>query len=343
MLAGELARRGWQPLVLTEQLGEAVPRHERMGEATVIRVRSSTVRHLFTQVTVAARLAASLLRHGRHADFAIVRTMTLPALVVGALKSMRLLRIPTLVTAETGGDDDDVIALSRRPLFALSRRLVLAHDVLNGICQANLDHMRELGFPPQKISSIPNGIDVSPWETTQAPARVRRFLFLGRVERDKGVFELLHAFEQVHARHPDVTLVVAGEGGARASLEARARSSPASPAVTFRGLVAHERLGELFASVDCLVLPSYSEGMPLSVLEAAAHHRLLIASDVGDFRALFGDRIRLCRARDPHDLARAMEAAVDDPAPTADYGEIMGEVSIQSVVDRMLERLVPTG
>jgi glycosyltransferase involved in cell wall biosynthesis len=341
LLSAELRRRGWTPVVITEQLATDAPRDERVDGIRIHRIPSSPRRSLAIQLRVAAQLTLLVLRYRRRAAFAIVRTTTLPALVVGLLKRLRLVSFPTLATAETGGLDDDVAALARRPLFPASRALVSAHDWLNGLCQANVDHLREHGFPEQKITMIPNGIDTAPWSRTSTPDHVSRFLFLGRLDPEKGLFELLDAFADVRSRHPDVSLTVAGEGPARAALASRAEALGIGGAVRFAGLVPYERLGTLFEEHDSLVLPSYSEGMPLSVLEAAAHRRVLIVTDVGDMRRLFGDRIRVCPPRDSAALAAAMEGAVVDPAPSADYGDVIEKVSIETVTDAFVRRLLP--
>ncbi|MEA2440676.1 MAG: glycogen synthase [Thermoleophilaceae bacterium] len=339
LLAGELRRLGFEPVVITEQLGLDTARHEHVEGVTIHRVPSSPERSLATQLRVAARMALLVARYRRGTAFAVIRTLTLPALLVGLLKKLRIVSFPTLVTAETGGSADDVVALAERPLFPLSRALVSTHDRLNGICQANVDHLHEHGFPAEKITFIPNGIDTAPFTQTAAPERVRRFLFLGRIEREKGVFELLDAFKAVVADHPGVTLTIAGEGPAAAELERRSADLGLEPAVRFAGRIPYERLGALFDAHDCLVLPSYSEGMPLSVLEAAAHRLVLVITDVGDVRALFGPRIRICPPRDTGALTEAMRAAVDDPHPAAEYGDVIERVAIAAVAREMLDRL----
>jgi glycosyltransferase involved in cell wall biosynthesis len=338
LLADALARRGYQPVVITEQLGFDTPRRERIGAADVIRIPSSPERTLGTQLRVAARLTLIIVRH-RRARFAIVRTYTLPAIAVGLLKALRLVRFPTLVTAETGGGDDDVQELSRKRGFPVLRALVSANDVLSGICQDNIDHLREHGFPADRIILIGNGIDTTPYACAAAPQLVRRFLFLGRIVEEKGVFELLDAFARVHAEQPEATLTIAGDGAARGELELRVAQLVTAGAVSFAGRVPHERLDELFAGTDCLVLPSWSEGMPLSVLEAAAHRRVVIATDVGDLKRVFGDRIALVPPRDPIALADAMASALRDPHPRADYDDLMPELDIDAVTGRLLAAL----
>lgn len=343
LLAREFARRGYEAVILTEDLGMGLPSSEREGAALVLRVPSSPTRSLGVQLRVALRIAWNVFRLRRRVAFAVVRTTTLPALVMGLLKLLRIARFPTLVTAETGGEEDDVAALAQRPLFRASRLLVSANDALNGICRANVEHLHEHGFPEHKISEIPNGVDTSPFATAEPPSRVRRFLFLGRIETAKGVFELLDAVRSLTRRHPDVSLTVAGDGPSRRELEERATTLGLDGTVRFVGRVPYEQLGRLFSDTDCLVLPSHSEGMPLSVLEAAAHRRVMIISQVGDIPALFGSRIRTFPPRDARALEAAMEAAVEDPSPSADYHDVIELVGIGAVADRILGRLGVAG
>src|SRR3954447_19724559 len=333
LLAGELRRRGYEVVIVTEQLGLDTPLREEADGVRVHRVPSSPERSLRVQLAVAARMAWLVMRY-RRAAFGIVRTTTLPAVLVGLLKKLRLIRFPTLVTAETGGVADDVVALAERPLFGVSRALVSAHDRLNGICQANVDHLREYGFPGEKITLIPNGIDTSAWSASAPPPQVRRFLFLGRLDPEKGLFELLDAFARVREEHPEVSLTIAGEGPALAELRARAGAG-----VSFAGRIPYEELGAVFDAHDCMVLPSYSEGMPLSVLEAAAHRRAMIITDVGDVRLLFGERVRIIPPRDVSALTAAMKDAVAGGVPAADYADVIRRVSIANVTDELLGAL----
>ena len=336
LLAHEFRRRGFAPVVITEQQGLRVPRHEVLDGVEVLRIPSTLERSLSVQLRVAAQMARLVLRFRRRAAFAIVRTMTLPALAVGLLKKLRLLPFPTLVTAETGFD---VTALRELPLYPVSRALAGAHDCLNGLSQANVADLRAGGFPDAKIGSIPNGVDTSAWQGTAAPDRVEHLLFLGRLDREKGVFELVEAFADVRSRHPQLRLTFAGEGPARGDLEARCDELGIANAVDLIGRVPYEQLGELFERTDCLVLPSYSEGMPLSVLEAAAHRLVLVVSDVGDVQRLFGDRVNLCPARDAAGLATVLDRVASTRHPKVDYADVLAAVSIESVAQTMLDRL----
>jgi glycosyltransferase involved in cell wall biosynthesis len=339
LLAEEFKQLGYSPLVITEQLGLDLPLEEMENGVRIVRIPSSPQRSLIVQLRVARTIATLLVRNRRRIAFAVVRTFTLPALVVGLLKLLRLISFPTLVTAETGGDSDDVVELERRPLARLSRKLVSSNDVMNALCQANHDHLVEFGYPTAKLSMIPNGIDTSPWLVTSPPARVRRFLFLGRLERAKGIFELAEAFAQVHSANGELHLTVAGDGPDAGAFAARCDELGIGGAVDLRGRVEYAQIGELFAQTDCLVLPSYSEGMPLSVLEAAAHHRVLVLSDVGDMGRLFSASAQICQPRDVASLTEALRRASEDEGPTTSYDSLIERVGIERVAADLVTRL----
>ena len=79
--------------------------------------------------------------------------------------------------------------------------------------------------------------------------------------------------------------------------------------------------------------------MPLSVLEAAARHRALVLSDVGDMGRLFGGRAWVFPPRDVEALAACLAAAMDQPEPKADYGDVLEQVSIEAVAARLASEL----
>lgn len=339
LLAAQLQRDGYEVDVLTERKPADAPKREILDGVNVIRLRTTPKRRPWSLPLVGLQMAYFLLLNRCRYRFAVVRTLTLPGLLVGKLKAARLLPYRTLVTAETGGDADDVAALRSYPAWRLLRWLLSHHDALNSICADNESHYRELGFPTAKLTRIYNGVDTSPYEESRFPDFVHTFGFLGRLHREKGLWELLDAFTALHGEHPRTRLVLAGSGEEEQAL----RSSVAERGVggvTFAGRIPYEGLTDFFESIDCLVLPSYSEGLPLAVLEAAAHKRVLITTDVSDLQLLFGASLFVCKKRDAKDLRGVMETVLD-PAAVRDltYDEAIRRLSITTVA-RQIEELL---
>jgi glycosyltransferase involved in cell wall biosynthesis len=143
----------------------------------------------------------------------------------------------------------------------------------------------------------------------------RTILFLGRLSPEKGATTLLDAFERVVEKLPDARLVIAGEGAQRAELEQRARAIAGGGAVEFAGWVPHgPALKDLLARSDVLCLPSYTEGLPSSLLEAASAGLPVIGSEVGDIPAVVHARGAglTVPARDDDALASALIDVLTD-------------------------------
>jgi glycosyltransferase involved in cell wall biosynthesis len=137
-----------------------------------------------------------------------------------------------------------------------------------------------------------------------------RFLFVGRLLRDKGLVDYAEAARLLRPRWPEVEFAIVGFAG-----------SDNSSAVPIEEVERWQRdgivryLGDttdvrpFLEESDCIVLPSYREGMPRSLLEAAAMAKPMVATDVPGCRDLVsdGDNGFLCEARSPPSLAAAME------------------------------------
>lgn len=140
---------------------------------------------------------------------------------------------------------------------------------------------------------IPNGVDVATWRPASSEERgaARRSLRLsaadevavcvGRLSPVKGQARLLDAWAAVVARVPDACLLLAGDGPDRPALEARK-----VPRVVFLGHV--KDLATLYAAADVVVIPSESEGMSITMLEAMACGRTVVSTDVGGAAAALG-------------------------------------------------------
>jgi glycosyltransferase involved in cell wall biosynthesis len=164
----------------------------------------------------------------------------------------------------------------------------------------------------RKVRLVPgSGVDTEYFKPRQKSIGTRvRFLFLGRIIGDKGIRELVAAASEVRSRRADVEVHVVGFADAenrtafRSSELARWQSEGA---VTF-----HPSTGDvrpLLADADCVVLPSYGEGLPRSLLEAAACGLPMIASNVPGCRDLVIEGITglLCNPRDAASLANAFD------------------------------------
>ena len=183
---------------------------------------------------------------------------------------------------------------------------------------------RELGLVgPAARTAITDGsgVDLGAFAVAPLPPRPV-FLLIGRLLRDKGVAEYAAAARIVKRRVPEARCLLLGPYDTNPAALARAEVE----AWTREGIV--EYLGETadvrphIAAAGVVVLPSYREGIPRSVLEGMAMGRAIVATDVPGCRQTVEDGVTgyLVPARDPEALAAAMLRLAADPARVAAMG-----------------------
>ncbi|MEN8164619.1 MAG: glycosyltransferase family 4 protein [Acidobacteriota bacterium] len=118
----------------------------------------------------------------------------------------------------------------------------------------------------------------------------KTLLFAGRLSREKGVDVLLRAMPLVVSKHSGARLVIAGDGPERKKLERLAVDLGLDAVVRFAGALGPEALGQQYVDAGLVVLPTlWMENCPVSVLEAFAHGRAVVATRIGGVPELVED------------------------------------------------------
>jgi glycosyltransferase involved in cell wall biosynthesis len=215
------------------------------------------------------------------------------------------------------GSDVNVV-LARGTARAIAAATLPTADAVVAVSRPLGDEIVRLGVRRDRVRLVANGVDASvfhPRDRIEArrslglPGRVPIVLFVGRLEPQKGVFDLLDAFDCVRARLQDAHLVLIGDGVSRD--EVRTRASRRSDAVRMLGPRTHREVADWMAACDLLVLPSWAEGTPNVVLEALASGRPVVATAVGGIPDALDPRAGLLvPPRDPRALADALVASL---------------------------------
>jgi glycosyltransferase involved in cell wall biosynthesis len=166
-------------------------------------------------------------------------------------------------------------------------------------------------IPAAKAALVPNGLEAD-WfgssQHIQRPEAEIRYLYVGRMAREKGVENLAAAFGIVAGRIPGARLQVAGEGPKRAELLHTAETGGWRKRLDLLGLQRRGKIRETMLGADVFVLPSDFESFSYTLLEAMASGLPCIATDVGGNRDLVESERTglLVPRRKPHLLAEAM-------------------------------------
>jgi glycosyltransferase involved in cell wall biosynthesis len=172
---------------------------------------------------------------------------------------------------------------------ALNRLVLRRFDGLNAISEATRRDTIELyGFRPEHVTTVLSGIDVAKFEAPIDAAAVRasvgaapddRLLcFVARIYPEKAHTHLLKAMVPVVARHPNVKLLVIGDGPLRGALEQEARELGIGPNVVFTGK--RKDVPSLLRVCEFMVHPTLAEGIPLAVYEGMAAGLAVVGTDV---------------------------------------------------------------
>lgn len=134
--------------------------------------------------------------------------------------------------------------------------------------------------PVVPVQVMPNPIGLRACTESDAK-REPNVLFLGRLEREKGVFDLVEAVATIAHLVPGIRLTLCGAGSAKGELEQLAVQKGIGGLVAFPGWVDGEVKADFLRRSGVFVLPSYAEGMPMAVLEAMAASTPVVATRVG--------------------------------------------------------------
>lgn len=214
---------------------------------------------------------------------------------------------------------------------------------------AAVDRARALGMRavPFETTLLDAGLIADP--PAADPALAADLVTVCRLVREKGLDRLLQALPGLH--RPDggpATLAIIGDGVQREALVAQAEALGVADRVQFRGYVAHgPGLMQQIRSARVFVLPSRTEGVPATVLEAMAMRVPVVATAIGGLPTLLQDgRGTLVDADEaglPERFAAAVQAMLDDDAlraatTAAAFAHVEG-LTLQGQVDRVVALL----
>lgn len=120
-----------------------------------------------------------------------------------------------------------------------------------------------------------------------------RILFLGVLIKRKGVSDLLKATELLKSKlnNQKFKVIIAGSGSEYKNLKEETNSLKLNDVVEFVGWTDGEKKNNLLKSCQCLVLPSYNEGLPVCILEGISYGMPIIATNVGDISSAVNDNV----------------------------------------------------
>lgn len=324
-IAEKARQQGYDVQVATAP-GKATKDIAQLGFAMHELPISRSGRHVIREIVTLAALV-SLFRRVRPD---IVHLVTIKPVIYGGIAA-RIAQVPAVVSAVSGLG---TVFLARGALARLVRvvvtqlyRVAFGHPNLMVIFQNTDDRnafVEQAIVPGGRTIVIPgSGVDLSDFPVQPEPESPVVVTMTSRLLHDKGVDEFVEAAASIRDRRPDIVFQLAGDldPGNRTSLT-REEYERIDSGGQVR-LLGHRRdIAALLAKSSIVVLPSYREGLPKALVEAAAAGRAVVTTDVPGCRDAIMPGISglLVPPGDSVALALAIESLIVDPGKRALMG-----------------------
>ena len=228
----------------------------------------------------------------------------------------KLLRARVVYQVHGGELPQDFFAGSPA-LTGLLRWTLGLPDLVVVLASVELEAYRAF-VPAQDVVTMPNGVDCRAFAhiptIVTSPQETLRLIYVGRLAREKGVYEMLQGMRLALELGVDARLTVGGAGPEEGRLKRYAAALGLAGRVAFVGPVFGSDKVNLLAGADLMLLPSYAEGLPYSLLEAMAAGVPVIATPVGAIPDVVaeGTHGSLVRPRDGKAIAEALAVLAGD-------------------------------
>jgi glycosyltransferase involved in cell wall biosynthesis len=267
----------------------------------------------------------------------IVHTHTAKAGFVGRMAAW-LTRVPIIVHTFHGNVFKGYFSPAKTRLFiAIEKFLAKRTDKIIVLSEQQKQEILSLGIGREsQFRIIPLGLDLEPFLKAEAQrGELRRELgidadtplvgIVARLVPIKAIHLLLEAATTVLKQHSKAVFLIVGDGELRSELEAQARQAGIDKSVRFLGF--RSDLTRIYSDLDCVVLCSLNEGLPVAIIEALAAARPVVATDVGSVKNLIGATDDdpeaagvLVPPEDVAHLAAGIDTVLSDPEQAARWG-----------------------
>jgi glycosyltransferase involved in cell wall biosynthesis len=185
--------------------------------------------------------------------------------------------------------------------------------------------IRSRSIPSKRITVIRNGINIDKFRKSddktiekkrrelEVPESVRIIGTVTRLRKEKGVEYFIKAMPYILKEFPDVNFLIVGDGALRTQLESLARNLSISEKIRFLGF--RSDIVELLSIFDINVIPSLTEGFPLSLVEAMALGNPIVATEVGGMKEIAkdGENVLFVPPKNPLEIGEKVNFLLKNP------------------------------
>lgn len=230
----------------------------------------------------------------------------------------KILNIPIVFTVH----GSNLLDLQKISILYLLERFILCKIKYDWVISVSTDFLKYKNVN-KYIYVIPNGVDVNKFNILKKDIKNNlstinnkqlTILFVGRVEEIKGVKYLIKAYRQITKQYTNVRLTIIGDGSQKQRLIQLTQQLGISDKITWKNIKKYKDLIKEYKKSDIFVLPSLSEGQPITLLEAWAAKLTVVVTSVGENPRMVKEGINgyLVKHGDVKDLAKGLTKAIEN-------------------------------
>jgi glycosyltransferase involved in cell wall biosynthesis len=201
----------------------------------------------------------------------------------------------------------------------LGAKVLRKADKVITISDSDRGYVHSFGVPLKRIEVIPNGVDVARYncQKNDLPERMllegkQVILFVGPLIKRKGPQVLVHAIPKIVKENPDAVFVFVGKGDFKEEVEKLSHTLQVDKYTRFLGYVPDDQLHLLYQRSEALVLPSFSEALSYTILDAFVFSKPVISSLIPCIKDHLSETAMLVQPGDSEALADAVLRLLHD-------------------------------
>lgn len=290
----------------------------------------------------------------------VIHNQTAETIAIGALMCAKRYNIPLVSTGHAYPDNltgqAKLLKPIKRPLDAVLRSYMASflknseyatmptELAIGDLVPKNRKHFKVT------VEALSNGVDLSCFKPGKLEPEIAKkyhlpvgkptVLYVGRVDPEKSIGNVVKAFAKVLEKVPDAKMVVAGDGTDKANLIKLSKDLHIKDSILFLGKVMLPDLAEVYRCGDLFATASKTETQGIVLIEAAASGLPLVAVDAGAIREVCQNNKNgfLCKPDDIDGLARSMTKILSDKKLQKEFSKNSIEISKQHDLNHTLQR-----
>lgn len=272
-------------------------------------------------------------------------------------------KVMATVSENIVGNNEDNCRQKALKHFAISHL-----DHILAISHKSKQMLIKEGYPEKKIIVVPHGIDLQQFRIKnstpaggQAELRMRiknselKILFVGRLVKEKGIWELLNAVKELSITYPNIKLIMVGRGPEEREIRRWIKENGLDQAIELKGIISYGEMPSVYQQADIFVLPSkqtknWQEQFGMVLLEAMACGLAIVTTKSGAIEETVGQSALLVPPGDDQELKQAIEQLIKNRQLAERLGRqgrqraknLFDRKKVAALIDRIYQKVIGT-